>query len=36
MMKASRTNTPQEFAQAVARETAKWARIVKESGARAE
>jgi tripartite-type tricarboxylate transporter receptor subunit TctC len=30
------TNTPQAFAQAVARETAKWARIVKESGARAE
>ena len=32
----AQTNTPQEFTQAVARETAKWARIVKESGARAE
>ena len=30
------TNTPQQFAEAVKRETAKWARIVKESGARAE
>lgn len=32
----AQTSTPQEFAQAVRRETAKWARIVKESGARAE
>jgi tripartite-type tricarboxylate transporter receptor subunit TctC len=32
----AQTNTPQEFAQAVKRETAKWAKIVKESGARAE
>jgi tripartite-type tricarboxylate transporter receptor subunit TctC len=30
------TNTPREFAQALTRERAKWARIVKESGARAE
>ena len=32
----AQTSTPQEFAQAVKRETVKWARIVKESGARAE
>ena len=32
----AQTNTPREFAQSVAQETAKWARIVKESGARAE
>jgi tripartite-type tricarboxylate transporter receptor subunit TctC len=32
----ARPNSPQEFAQAVKREKAKWARIVKESGARAE
>ena len=32
----AQTNTPQEFAQAVKREIAKWAQIVKESGARAE
>jgi len=30
------TNTPDQFAQAIARERAKWAKIVKESGARAE
>jgi tripartite-type tricarboxylate transporter receptor subunit TctC len=30
------TSTPHQFAEAVKRETAKWARIVKESGARAE
>ena len=30
------TGSPQEFARAVAHETEKWARIVKESGARAE
>jgi tripartite-type tricarboxylate transporter receptor subunit TctC len=30
------TSTPQQFAAAVKQETAKWARIVKESGARAE
>jgi tripartite-type tricarboxylate transporter receptor subunit TctC len=32
----AQTSTPQDFAQAVKRETIKWARIVKESGARAE
>ena len=30
------TNTPDQFAQAIAQERAKWARIVKESGARVE
>jgi tripartite-type tricarboxylate transporter receptor subunit TctC len=30
------TNAPDQFAQAIARERAKWAKIVKESGARAE
>ena len=30
------TNTPDQFAQAIARERAKWAKIVKESGARAD
>ncbi len=32
----ARTNTPEQFAQAVSRERAKWAAIIKESGARAE
>ena len=32
----ARTNTPEQFAQAVSRERAKWAVIIKESGARAE
>ena len=30
------TNTPDQFAQSIARERAKWAKIVKESGARAD
>ena len=32
----AQTDTPQQFARAVAHEVAKWARIVKESGARAD
>jgi tripartite-type tricarboxylate transporter receptor subunit TctC len=32
----ARTNTPDQFAQAVGRERVKWAKIIKESGARAE
>lgn len=32
----AQTNTPEQFAQAVSRERAKWAKTIKESGARAE
>jgi tripartite-type tricarboxylate transporter receptor subunit TctC len=32
----AQTNSPQQFAQAVKREKAKWAKLVKESGARAD
>jgi len=32
----AQTNTPDQFAQSIARERAKWAKIVKESGARAD
>lgn len=32
----AQTNTPEQFAQAVSKERAKWAKIIKESGARAE
>lgn len=32
----AQTNTPEQFAQAVSKERAKWAKIIRESGARAE